>query len=303
MSFALSETDESVADAVRRIAVDRIDGAVAALTGPEPREAAVHTVRKRMKQARALVRLVAPALRHAGREERAFRDVARALSGARDAAVLAATFADLVRDAPRPLDVDVAYALRTALADAAGGDAADAAGDADVVAALEAARARVAGWKLSETGWSALREGLCDTYGEARKAMKGALRSGDAEAVHEWRKAAKAHYYHLELVRPLWPAGLKPAMKAADALQEALGRHHDLALLAAFVADHAADVGGDAAAEPVQALVAARQREIEAEARTLGARLFAEDPDAFEARLHGLWRDWRRTTKQRAVAA
>ena len=83
---------ESLRTAVRRIACAEIDAVIAALEGPI-RDDTVHEVRKATKRLRALLRLVRDHLgpRRYARENRTFRDSARALSPARDAEVLVAT--------------------------------------------------------------------------------------------------------------------------------------------------------------------------------------------------------------------
>ena len=83
---------ESARDAVRRIATGEIDAVIAALEAPG-RPETVHDVRKATKRLRALLRLVRGHLgeRRYDRENRTFRDAARALSPARDAEVLVAT--------------------------------------------------------------------------------------------------------------------------------------------------------------------------------------------------------------------
>lgn len=303
MSYSFAAADGSVEATVRRVAVERIDDARAALAGADDRDEAVHTARKRMKELRSLVRLVDAALRHPRREDRDFRDIARGLSGNRDAAVLGATFGTLERDAPRPLDVDTAYAVRKALDDArTDGSPDDGISRAKTVALLDAARARVAAWSLEESGWAALADGLADTYASARNGMKPALRSGENAAMHEWRKDVKAHYHHLALLRPVWPAGIKPQVKAANRLQEALGDHHDLALLAAHLAGRADDFGGALAVEPILRTARDRQARLAQEAHALGARLFAEDAAAFAERIRGYWKEWRRETRRAADA-
>ena len=304
MGYSFTDSDASVAEAVRRIAVERIDSAVAALSGDAARAEAVHTVRKRCKQLRALISLVAPVFPDAKREDRKFRDISRMLAGARDAAVLATTFDELSRTAPRPFDRDAAFAVRQSLTErtSSSDPVDDAATRIDVLRRLADARVRAEGWAFDDGGWDALKDGLGKTYARARKRMKPAMKKKrDEETVHEWRKAAKAHGYHISLLRHVWDAGLKPLGKTADRLGDVLGQHHDLAALTDHLVKAAGEYGGPSATEPMVRLARARQAALEEEAHAIGARLFAEDAEAFEARLNRYWKEWRREAKSRAA--
>jgi CHAD domain-containing protein len=284
MGFELSAADPTVEAAVRRIATERIDAAVAAIARGD--DEGVHDARKRLKELRALVRLVAPGLRRARREERAFRDAGRALSGPRDAAATAAVFERLVREARTVLDSATNDRVRAHLAPTPSEEH-----GAIATAMLTEARERVAGWRLPDD-FAALAEGAAATYAAARLRMKAA-RDGADETVHEWRKAVKAHAAHLKLLTPLCPELLRPQAKAARHLGELLGDHHDLAVLA----ERLREVDGT---PPLVRLTVAGRERLLAEALPLGSRLFAEHPDGFADRLARLHKAWRRAP---AIAA
>lgn len=299
MGYRLDHDDPTVEEAVRRIAVERIDDAVAAIDDPGvTRAKAVHTVRKRCKELRALVRLVGPVFAHSKRENRAFRDIARGLSGQRDATVMAETFEGLVKGRTEQLDQATLSAARALLAEDAG--PADAGEEAEAIArareSLAAARLRALEWSLDAKGWRAFGEGLGTTYAKARKRMGPALASEDGEPMHEWRKEAKYHYNQMRVMRPLWAEVLKPVSGVADELGEALGAHHDLEVLAALIGKNRERLGGEAAISPLLALCRAEQARHAATARAAGERLFAEKPKAFCRRMRSYWSVWRRET-------
>ena len=103
------------------------------------------------------------------------------------------------------------------------------------------------------------------------------------EALHEWRKRVKDLWHHHTLLCSLWPAVREAAAGEAHALSDRLGDDHDLAMLAAWVEENA-----DPGAEFFEA-VAVRRSRLQAEAVALGARVYAEKPKAFTARLGRLW--------------
>ncbi|HET8799119.1 MAG TPA: CHAD domain-containing protein, partial [Thermoanaerobaculia bacterium] len=117
------------------------------------------------------------------------------------------------------------------------------------------------------------------TYREGRRAMRTA--SSDDE-LHEWRKRVKEHWYHIQLLRDLWPSMMKPYAAVMQDLSRALGDHHDLHVLRGLVT-----------APTVIAAIALRQRTLEAEARAIGTRVYAEPSRAWLARMRRLWIVWR----------
>jgi CHAD domain-containing protein len=297
MAFALTLSDPSLVAGIRRIAVDRIDVALEALRSGEDRDKAVHTARKRLKELRALVRLVGPSMKRAKSEDREFRDIGRLLSGSRDAAVVAAAFDDLVANARTVLDAATNDRVRAHLAPA-GGET----GTAEAIDRLVAARERAAVWRISGDGFKPAEKGLAATYARAREAARDAFAAaatGGEEAdelLHELRKRVKAHAAHLELLTSLWPEVMKRQAKQAKALAERLGDHHDLAVLAARLAE----VPGT---PPLVALTVKRRAALAAEAEALARPLLAEHPDGLADRLSRTFKSWRRGAEPLAAAA
>lgn len=285
MPYAILPDDPDVGAAVRRIAREEAEGAVAQARGDGPLPLRVHEMRKAVKKLRGLLRLVRPAMKAARAENDALRDAARALSALRDSAVLLATV--------EPLAEGLEGSRREALLAPFRADAAAHAGDAGgdrlppFAAALEALRDRSEGWRIRGDGWSALEPGLLATWRAARAAMGEALRRDSPEAAHEWRKRVKDHWYQARLLTPIWPDLMKPHAGAADALGELLGQANDLAVLAgrldALPLDPALRAEAAARAD-------ARRAGLRAEAEPLGRRLLADTPSALARRWGAWWR-------------
>ena len=164
-------------------------------------------------------------------------------------------------------------------------------------------------------GWEALAPGVRRQYAQGADALAALGDAPDDEQLHEWRKRAKDLWYHLRLLRDLWPKVLKPLVKAASQLADLLGEDHDLALLASLLPsadgaeparigtaeDHPApvDLPADQVAL-VHDLVASERARLQGEARRLGALLYADEPDAWTDRF-GAW--WRAAQLEPAAAA
>src|SRR5258708_7056053 len=258
------EPGEPVAAETRRILVERLGAAIEHLAEPD-----VHEARKRLKEARALLRLVAPALGGGARAEvMALRDAARQLSAARDAEALVEAFEKIQagidsalrrrvrRRLPKPVGIDVA----------------------PVISALSASLDRIRGWLLVDGGLELIEDGLIRTYGQGRRASRAAAKDPSPEQLHELRKRVKDAWYHHELLESVWPPVVKGYEKALKEASDQLGLHHDLDLLREQCAN-----------EPEVVAVIDQQRDqLRRDAFAVTARLYAERRR--EARKR--WKGW-----------
>jgi len=286
MSYRL-DLRAPVPDALRAVLVERLEHAHDALRDADSDAAAeaVHGARKDIKKARALLRLARPGLPEEAyrSENEALRDIARSLTAAREADVLAETFErvaarlvgrvpELELDALRVRVVEIADALRPT--GEAGGDGPSALTQ-QTVSALADATARARTLDLERCDTATLAAGSVRAYARGAQALAVAQHDTTAEHLHEWRKRAKDLWYHQRLLRNAWPELFKAQADAADRLTKLLGDDHDLAQLAAHLPDEPA---------VLQAITELRV-ELQADAFELGHRLYAEKPKAFDRRL------------------
>ncbi|MFN3938338.1 MAG: CHAD domain-containing protein [Gemmobacter sp.] len=296
MPYLFVLSDRSVRSAVRRIAAEQMDGALADMRDSTLVEAQmVHTLRKRVKKLRGLLRLVRPVFSGYDTENTALRDAARHIRDLRDAEVMRATFAGLADRIDLPADrrEPILTRLDARLDAARGGQD----GDSGLAAFREAmldARDRVGSWKLDAKGFDALRPGLARTWNRARAAMTEARSefdgNFDALPFHEWRKHLKAHWYHARLLLPIWPEAMSPHVAAADALGELLGDHNDLDVLAAALPE-LTDAPDEAAT--LAAAIDTDRRVLARRAIALGRRLLAGSGRDLAERWQVWWEVWR----------
>jgi CHAD domain-containing protein len=290
---------ERVDDGIRRIATGRAEHALRELADARSGAdlaAAIHSARKDMKKLRAVLRLVRKPL---GKdlfraENHRYRDAARLLSQSRDAEVKLETLAALRERFGEELPADPARTWCVALegerdeiAGTGSGEAAERIERA--VAAIAAGREEIGDWPLHGDSWKLIAPGLRRSYGKGRREMKRARRDPSADNVHQWRKRVKDLWYQLRLVQKAWPQLLGETVDRAHELADLLGDHHDLAILAEDLAGRD-DLGRH---DELAALIERRQQELLGSALDLGARLFAEKPKAFVARVEGYWVAWR----------
>jgi CHAD domain-containing protein len=248
---------------------------------------AVHEFRKAMKRWRALLRLYEPLLGAEAEQLRVeARDLARELTGTRDARSALDALADLVDS---PLSERTLTTIRARL-DGLGATA-EAATLTDALRdrmrdALDHAAAAAMGWPLDAVGFAAIAHGLAASYARARRAIPEDWANAAPEALHVLRQRVVVHRYQMELAVPLWPKIGRAWVGEAQKLRERLGHYQDLSVLRDFTAPHQPLAPWRSRLAP---LIEARQAEHAGKAARIARRLFAEKPKAFRQRLMNLW--------------
>lgn len=303
MAFRL-EGDETMADALRRIAVEQFDEAIAEIDDPElDRYKAVHQVRRRLKRVRGIVRLARDSFPKTFRlENSAYRDAAGEIASFRDAQSAIEVFDAFRKRFRKDLLGEPLAKIRDRLVSV---KAETDAGDDELVAKLartrerlEEFRERARDWKFSRDGFSAIAGGLRRLYesgdSEMQAAFKAAKREPFAvttsEALHDWRKSVKYLGFGLRILTPIWKREFEFRRDVTDDLEKKLGEEHDLALLCERVAGEKASFGFEAEAERFVPLAERRRLELRESARGSGARFYAEQPEDFVQRLRRYWK-------------
>lgn len=287
MPFAFADKDLSVAKAVRKLARQRMEASLALLEQTErPRAEVIRELRKNIKKTRALLRLVRPGFKHYGRENDALRQASRLISDLRDGDALAEAFQriEALTFLPARQSAELRAAVvqpQIALADAQIAERMD-----EHRSAIAAIAERIRGWKVDTDGFDALAPGLERTWVAAQKAMDTAQSNPTADALHDWRKRTKDHWYHARLLAPIWPEVMAQHVACADALGERLGEARDLAFLMRALSR----VTG---AEEFCQFAAGEEARLLADARFLGARFFDEPAVGLSRRWRGWWMVWR----------
>ena len=290
-------------DEIRRAGLELIEEAITSLRDqPSGRHEAVHDARKRFKRLRALYRLIARAAPDFSKEENArFRDIARSLAFAREAAALVETVEYLETFAASTTQGKALRSIATvlrkrrdhAIEHEAGLDEAIAA----AIAGCEEARKRLKAvslpdelkvvTRLVKTGWAKQRK-------RARKALADCHEQADVEHFHELRKAGQAYWMHLGLLRRLWPSAMRAKRADTKRLVDILGHEHDLSVLAAFADREPERFGnGERLALLLDAIIQ-RQQVLRGDGLELANEVFSESART-ESRIVGLL--WRQAAK------
>lgn len=220
-------------------------------------------------------------------ETRVFRSMSRTLSDAREAEArvecldaLLAHFADHV---PPEAFVHLRERLVAERDEAVERSMSEQA-RARVLDELARARERMMEMPIADGGWDALETGFRRSYARARRAMRCAYSEASPERFHEWRKRAKAHYYHMELLSDSPVSGATSSRQALKELFDILGDDHDLVDLIAYLSLHEHELGM-VTVGVLRKLAERRSLELRTGARKLGKRLFRLKPRRFTARI------------------
>lgn len=255
-------------------------------------EESIHDARKRAKKLRALARLVRPGLDDLYKPtNRSFRDAAGELAEARDAHVMLETLDALTESVPdhvRCPDVSTARAALVAHSQRIHGPL-DRDSEEFAAARLLAAEGAdlVEGWRIDDD-FEVIASGLTRTYERLGKAFRRCQDESAGSAFHEWRKRAKYHRYHLELLHDVYPSMTEPWIHEMRRLTDALGEDHDLSVLAARVTAQPELFGPDEA-DAIVVLATGRSLVLRRQALSLGGRLAAENPPCVANRLRAWW--------------
>ena len=283
---------EPVADGLRRALVEELDSAAAALADLRGEQLAegVHEARKSLKKSRTIIRLLRDLL---GQERYAvangrLRAAGRALSSTRDADVLVAGLEGiLARGQLQPATVAGLRERLTAERAEAHRLATELAGPrSEALERIAAGRADAERWQLAGADQTAaVLAGLTRLYRRGQRRMLAAHEDPSPTALHEWRKRVKDLGYTLRLVAPAWPAVLEPLAAEAQRQWDLLGDDHDLVLLAEAATVRSEVFARRTDLDAFHDVIAARRAELQQEAFALGARLYADKPNAFARRI------------------
>ncbi|MBM7048637.1 CHAD domain-containing protein [Rhizobium lusitanum] len=298
MSYRI-RPDRPLDDEVQRVAAHQLGKAMAVLTDrPQGLHEAVHAARKNIKRVRGLYRLIAPRAREFQQQENSrLRDMARTLSGVRDATALievshylqaTATSEDELHALARVTDLLTTRRDRLSEAETDLEDKARAAiatcGEAIQAlkgASFESGRRDTA--RLFQKSWRKNGDKAMQALSECQ------AEAAHAESFHDLRKRSQDCWMHHMLLRDIWPAAMHAKQLEAKALVDVLGRYLDLSILS-DVADREPHLfnGSDDRARLLEAIIS-RQQTAREEALNRARWVFADKPEREARTIKRLW--------------
>ncbi len=296
MAYRLRLKDKSLEKALRRIGREQVDKALHSIRDDSDPSRSVHEVRKRSKNIRGLLRLVRPGFSKFKKENACFRDIARRLTGLRDAKVMLDTFDGLAEAEVSHGDRHGVSAVRrrltlesTLLLEEVNVRRLMARTEKD----LADARDRIRDWEVEGECWQVIGPAVAATHERARLVSEIAFAEQGSTSLHELRKWLRYHWCHTRLLRAIWPEEMKLRADMAWQLVVDLGNRHDLAIFETRIERDPGAFGSRRNVDRILTLARHRGTLLEDRSRTLAGRLFAESGEALAERWHGLWNVWR----------
>ena len=290
---------EPVGPGLKRVLASQVDDAIAQVrgeAGSQPAEA-IHEARKDVKKIRSALRLVREEIGDDAwrRENEHYRDVARGLSGFRDAEILVEAL-DGLSERFGPEAEGRFDALREQLENenrAAHDDGSVERAMTEAAAGLTAGRGRIDSLSLDGDGWELIGPGLHRTYRRGRKRLRAVEEEASVTNLHELRKRGKDLWYQVRLIRDADRQMLGALADHAHDLADHLGDDHDLALLRETVQRRRTAFPEPANKRHLLEEIDQRRGELQFAAISLAERLYADKPKRFSKRLEQRWEAWR----------
>ena len=285
---------------MKRIVLELIDKSVFNLAkGNGSFNEDVHDTRKNFKKIRTVLRLIRSELgEESFQHENAFyRDAGRTLSDLRDSTVLILTFDKLLKSAElemsnfdfsifrdflieRHKTIRIAKSKKSALINSLSTD-------------LLLARSRVFDWPLSGDDFKLIKKNLQKIYEQGQHFMYAVFSEAIKENVHEWRKRVKDLWYAIRILSNLWPEIMSPLVVLLGKLSDALGDANDLFLLKEKIISNQSKFKDDQHTRELINFIDSRIIDLLREARSIGRKVYSEDPKFFVGRMQNYFEIWR----------
>ena len=294
---------QTVPQNVKRIAREEIGSAIEYLRGKGRLNGddSIHEVRKNIKKARALLRLVRPEMGDLyAKQNVQLRDAGRKLSDLRDAGALIGVL-DTLRKGSRSKPAEQELASVRRLLNRQKRKLEEEARTRKTVPAVRGemvqAHKSIRRWPLDSDGFSAIEAGLTRTFRDGRKALAQARKSGSREDFHEWRKRVKDLWYQVRLLKKLWGDVMEGYERSLKELEDALGEDLNLAILEERVHSMSPGNGAGRNAASVTKAIDSSREELRKRALEVGQRVYAAKPREFTRQIRRLWKVWRRDSQ------
>ena len=282
-----------MSETLRGVTLGELEIAHSSLSASSDRHTGVHSARKCFKRLRSLLLLARPGMPEPvfGNLTARVAHIAKGLAAARDAQALLDAVDKLEQhteagDGEGPIQSVRGWLHKRRQAAEQNLEHSTA---SDALRQLLEIRPAFAGLAVYPDDFSPLAKGLERCYRTTRKSFKGALDSGEAEDLHEWRKGVQHHWRQMQLLAPCWPSELAARADAARSLSQTLGDDHDVAMLIHLVSTPTMTFGTPEETSAFMKRCRKRHKALRKEVKVKGERLFVEKPAPFAERIHAYW--------------
>ncbi|MFP4416231.1 MAG: CHAD domain-containing protein [Chitinivibrionales bacterium] len=289
MSYSLHK-EKKLNASVKKIVTQQIENAVESLQSTRDASSeGIHEARKSFKKIRAILRLVRPAIKGRYKQGNSiYRSFGHRLSDWRDAKVVIATLEELQKTFSERIKMHFFSSARKALEahfDPVMSDIVRLRITVEELTTSLAEQKKKWGEMPLTISVDDITGGAQRTYGKARKARLVAYEQPSGLNFHQWRKYVKYHWYHLRLLKDIWPPVMNAFIAQAHSLGDMLGSEHDLTILHDSLTGMDQRQFAPADLDILLELIDIQQQKLRRQAQGLGIRLFSSTPGDFRQRL------------------
>jgi CHAD domain-containing protein len=289
--------DQSLGENLRQIFRQQINGALALARGEkEAGDTLVHDIRKHLKKARAVLRLVRKEIGNGAlrRQDRRLRNAGRLMTEIRDAEVRLETMRQLEEGTHhhyrsyQKIEKVLAAELENFLA-AFGG------WEKKAVPLLEHADQLGKKWPVSGYREQELRRAVRRTYKSGRRALAKVQKELSSANIHELRKQVKLLGYQVGILRPWNEVVIGELLRELTELGHLLGRVHDLTFLADRLRLERGERHWGKQDDELLAVIEKTEAELQRDGVEIAERFFAERRAEFGLHIDEWFEDSRQT--------
>lgn len=284
--------EEPLAEGIKRIGYSlnaQAIGHVNDLAENHPHEA-VHELRKRFKELRALIRLVRKPLGGNYKTENQFyRDLGREISEIRDLKAFQEALILLKEQHNEKLYKNAFETTENFLNNRLS-SLAESRNLKETLLYIKSELNKHAGiikeWPVEVESFKGLTTSLKKVYERGYRMMRTIRSDASIENFHELRKRAKYMRYHMDLINFIWPGMMKAQEQEFGNLSDLLGDDHDLALFLSLLSKEKPD---EEEYQLLKAIITDKRTALQRQVVELGAKLYAERPRVFIRRIDRYW--------------
>ncbi len=289
MAYYLKQR-EPVGSGIKRIAFEQTGKALHSIDRHEDVHEAIHDVRKRLKKLRALLRLVRDDTGKAFYKKWNvfYRDTGRQLAALRDAHKHTETYRTLAEKYAGEIPAGLQNHLPAWLEEQKNNLVDEKLKRGDMLEQVKNelinSRKDIQNWPVSEElTFGVVAPGLKRVYKRGLKACAAAVENPDAAHYHEFRKRAKYLWYHVRLLKMMWPELLRRLARENHRLATLLGDDHDLMVLQQTLTQ-VPSVGRDRD-HPLNRIIHRESAALRQNIHGRAARIYAEKAGRFSRRM------------------
>jgi CHAD domain-containing protein len=293
--FSISKR-ESVKENIDRILYEQIDYILGHCNREqEDIHVSIHEIRKSIKRIRAVLRLIREEIGYSTyyRENVFYRDINRSISELRTYNVLALTLESLKKDISGNFSEEVIDPMIESIREQRESLLAQVMSEDRVLSGLSKkfskARKRIPGMPIEHDGFEVFAGGIFRMYRQGKEYLLAARKDPDMHHLHDMRKRMKYLWYHIEILRPIYPGLLKAYANSLEKITEKLGVYHDLAVLTEYLQHEDAGLRKNYQETLLDACEFRKSSILPGVMRNAGA-LFSEEPESLVQRMGEYWK-------------